>query len=52
MNRFTKQYQLWTRSDGYTFTEFDTIEEAVTAVRYSDDWYITKKVDIIINEKE
>jgi hypothetical protein len=53
MNKITKQYQLWTFSDGgYHLTEFDSIEDCINETKYTNDWYITKKVDIIIKEKE
>lgn len=49
MKKFKKKYQLWTRGDSeYSFSEFDTIEECIQDVTsyYTDDWYITKRVDI------
>lgn len=40
MKKFEKEYQCWRYSDGgYTFDEFDTLEEAVTAEKYTFDWY-------------
>ena len=53
MNKLTKQYQLWIFSDGgYHLTECDTLIDCINETKYTDDWYITKRVDIIINEKE
>lgn len=50
MKKFTKKYQLWSYADnGYTFTEYDSLEEIVAAEKYSE-WYITKKVNIKIIE--
>lgn len=50
----TKQYQLWTLSDGnsYTFEEFDTLEEALNADRYTSHFIITKKVDYEVIDLE
>lgn len=54
MKKLTKQYQLWTNSEGYYYSlsEYDSLEEALTAEKYTHDWYITKKVDIKITENE
>jgi len=52
MKKFTKKYQLWTYADyGYNFTEYDTLEEALTAERYTSDFYITRAVEVDITEK-
>jgi hypothetical protein len=52
MKTFTKQYQLWISNGnyGYTFTEHDTIIEAILAEKYTSDWYITKNVAVEIKE--
>ena len=53
MKRFTKPYQLWVYADyGYTPTEFDTIEEALEAEKYTSNWYITKRTDYVAREVE
>lgn len=50
MKNFTKKYQLWTSADGgYTFMEFDTLAECISAPKYSD-WYITKWVQLAVTE--
>lgn len=42
----TKEYILWVYSDGgYHPTECDTLETALTAVKYTDDWYVTKSLN-------
>lgn len=53
MQELKKKYQYWTRSDGNTWdlTEYDTLEEIVKLVKYND-FYITKKVDMEITDKE
>ncbi len=52
MKEFTKKYQRWNYADGqYSPTEFDTLQEAMLAESFSDNWYITKKVDIYISER-
>lgn len=51
MKKFTKRYQLWIYSDGgYNFTEFETIEEALIADKYSGNWYITEKVNFKVEK--
>lgn len=43
-----KKYILWLYSDGgYHPTEFDTVEEALLAERYTSDFYITESVNRI-----
>ena len=52
MKKFTKQYQRWNYADGqYSPVEFDTLEDAMLSESYDDNWYITKKIDIVISEK-
>ena len=52
MKKFTKRYQLWTRSEGnyYAFTEYETIEECLLADKYAVDWYITEKVNFKVEK--
>ena len=53
MSKPTKLYQLFYKSDyGYSFDEFDTIEECINDVanHYTTDWFITKRVDIKYEE--
>jgi len=51
MKRLTKEYQAWSYADwGYHLAEYDTLSEALTATRYSDDWYITRRVDFKVVE--
>lgn len=53
MNKFKKKYQVWARSDyKYLFQEFDTLEECIACEKYTEDWYITKRVDMEITDKE
>ena len=54
MKRFTKSYQLWINlgDGGYTFTEFDNLEEALEVEKYTSDWYITKRTDYVAREVE
>jgi len=49
----TKKYQLWINnsSEGWSYTEHDTLEEALLKERYGSYFMITKKVDIEIKEK-
>ncbi len=49
MKRPEKKYIIWTRSDtGYTPTEYNTLEEALTEhVHYTEDWYLTEAVNNI-----
>lgn len=51
MKTFTKKYQVWERNEGnyYGFTEFDTLQECITAEKHSD-WYITKGVSLVVQE--
>lgn len=53
MKTFSKKYQLWIKADGdqYGLTEFDTLEECISAEKHSD-WYITKKVSLSIKDAE
>jgi len=53
MDKFEKEYQLWTYNDGgYTFKEFDTLEELLLAERYTTQFYITKRVDFKVEEED
>lgn len=49
-----KDYQLWVNYgyDGWSLTEYDTIEEALKAETYGSDWVITKRVDYEVKEKD
>lgn len=48
MNKPTKKYILWVYSDsGYHPTEFDTVEEALLAEKYTRDFYITESINRI-----
>ena len=48
MNKPTKEYILWVYGDGgYHPTEYDTVEEALLAEKYTIDWYLTKSVNNI-----
>ncbi|MDD5407085.1 MAG: hypothetical protein PHE73_09130 [Sulfurovaceae bacterium] len=53
MNKLTKQYQVWILDgcSGYNLTEYDTLQEALEAVKYTNDYYITKKVEYTVIEK-
>ena len=53
MKLLTKKYQVWTYNGdgGYSMQEYDTAEEAILATKYSSDWYITQRVELIIKEK-
>lgn len=43
-----KEYILWVSSDGgFTPTEFDTLEEALTETKYTSDWYVTRAINDI-----
>lgn len=48
-----KKYLLWIDhgSEGWTFEEFNTIEECLTFERYGGDFIITKTVDWEVKEK-
>ena len=50
---FGKKYQVWNYTEGnsYSMEEFDTLEEAIAAPKYSQ-WYITKAVILSLEEKE
>lgn len=52
MNHFKKKYQVWEYAEGqsYSFTEFDTLQEAIEAPKHGD-WYVTKSVDIKFKEQ-
>lgn len=51
MKKLEKQYQLWIRCDyGYTLNEFNSLEECLLAEKYTNDWYITKRVEIKVEE--
>ena len=47
-------YQLWIYygTEGFQFVEFETLEEVIAEPKYSYDWYVTKKVDLVITENE
>lgn len=48
MKKPTKEYILWIYGDGgYHPTEYDTVEEALLAERYTTDWYLTEAVNDI-----
>lgn len=52
MKQFSKKYQLWIYDNGaYNFTEFDTLEECMSAHKLSD-WYITKRVALSVKEAD
>jgi hypothetical protein len=43
MKKFTKRFQVWEKGDqGYSLTEFDSLEEAVLDQKYTSDWYVTE----------
>jgi len=54
MEKLEKKYQLWqyNECENYTFDGFDTIEEAMLAPKYTQEWFITKRVDIEIRDTE
>lgn len=43
MNLFTKPFQIWQNNGNgqFVFTEFDTLEEALLADKFSSEWYVT-----------
>lgn len=42
----TKEYILWVYCDGgYHPTEYDTVKAALTAEKYTDNWYVTKSLN-------
>ena len=48
MKKPTKKYIVWVGSgEGYVPTEFDTVEEALIATKYGDDWYLTAVMNYI-----
>ena len=48
MKKPTKRYILWTYSDGgYSPTEYDELEEALTVEKYTHDYYITEAINRI-----
>lgn len=55
MKTFTKKYQVWEKKsedregDYFAFTEYDTLQECITAEKHSD-WYITKGVSLVVQE--
>lgn len=52
MKDLNKKYQVWAyNSDGgYSLYEYDTLDECIMSTKYTDNWYITKKVEIKIDE--
>jgi len=50
MKKFTKKYQVWNYGEGWSFEEYDTIQECLEALKYSTDFYITKSVDFEVKE--
>lgn len=52
MIKLIKKYQLWTQEgcEGWSYTEFDTLEECLTAQRYTTNFMVTQKVDFEIKE--
>ena len=53
MRTLHKPYQVWTDSggEGFSLQEYDTLEECLTCEKYTSTWYITKRVDIKIEER-
>ena len=48
MQKPTKRYILWIYSDGgYQPTEYDTLEEALLAEKFSSAWYLTETINHI-----
>jgi hypothetical protein len=42
------RYIVWvSNGEGYTPTEYPTVEEALIAEKYSADWYLTETVNYI-----
>ena len=52
MKTFKKRYIRWDYSEAgaYVPEEFDTLKEALTGSRYTDDFYIVKNIDFEVRE--
>lgn len=52
--RTLKKYQVWENnySEGWSLSEFNTLKEAVEAHKHSEDWVLTKGVDLSIRDTE
>lgn len=54
MQQFTKKYQVWKNygCEGWSFDEYDTLEECFAHPSNTYDTRITKRVEFEITEKE
>ncbi|MFA7301791.1 MAG: hypothetical protein WC069_05795 [Candidatus Shapirobacteria bacterium] len=52
--QFEKEFQLWTSNSdgGWSYEEYDTIEECITATKYATKWKISQRVEFKIQLTE